>query len=152
MLRNHNAKTLQILVFDSPILSIQTSGEVEEASDSVNTFISITLYDENEKEIPIKNINKELETEGVEIDEAYEYKGQKYIKCTSNHLTAFTAGTYNFNSNASGLSVLLIAFGILLAFIGFLIVFFIIKKRTKSTFRFNPANSKLKQSTELQTF
>ena len=179
LLRNHNAKTLQILVFDSPILSIQTSGEVEEASDSVNTFISITLYDENEKEIPIKNIkkeyrpeilylqkgynslkkcfyynekNKELETEGVEIDEAYEYKGQKYIKCTSNHLTAFTAGTYNFNSNASGLSVLLIAFGILLAFIGFLIVFFIIKKRTKSTFRFNPANSKLKQSTELQTF
>ena len=42
---------------------------------------------------------KDLDTDGVIIDENYKYNGQIYIKCTSSHLTSFTAGTYNFNSN-----------------------------------------------------
>lgn len=177
LLRNYKAKTMQILIFDSPIISIHTSEE-EEASDSVNTFISITLYDENGKEIPIKNINKkyrpeilylkegydslkkcfyynekkkELESEGVVIDEAYQYKGRKYIKCTSSHLTAFTAGTYNFNSNTPWWIVLLIVAAIFLFFILFIFIFIIVKRRTKSTFKFNP-NTKIKEMNELQTY
>lgn len=75
---------------------------------------------------------KELETDGIKIDENYEFNGQKYIKCTSKHLTTFTAGTYNFNSNLSLWAVLLIIFAILILLIGFVIIFIIIKKRKKS--------------------
>ena len=63
LLRNNNAKTLQILVFDSPLVSVKTSGEKKKTSDSINSFISIILYNEKGEEIPIKTINKEYRTE-----------------------------------------------------------------------------------------
>ena len=158
MLRKNNAQTLQILVFDSPIVSIKASKDTEKYSDSVNTFISIILYDKYGKEIPIKNIdekyrpeilylqndynslkscfyyneaNKELEGDGVSIDENYNYNGKAYIKCVSSHLTAFTAGTYKFNSNIPGYVVLLIVSGILLGILTMVLIIVIAKKKNK---------------------
>ena len=52
MLRKYSAETLQILVFDSPIVSIKPTDD-KKISESVNTFISIILYDQNGTEIPI---------------------------------------------------------------------------------------------------
>ena len=114
------------------------------------------LDDENGKEIPIKYIKKkyrpqilylkkkydslktcyyynedkqELDDEGVIIDENYEYMGQKYIKCTTIHLTAFTAGTYNFNSNIPLWVILLILSILLFVLISIIIIVRIVKKR-----------------------
>ena len=156
MLKKYNAKHLQILIFDSPIVSIKPSNDSEKLSDTVNTFINIILYDENGKEIPIKYIKKkyrpqilylkkkydslktcyyynedkqELDDEGVIIDENYEYMGQKYIKCTTIHLTAFTAGTYNFNSNIPLWAILLILSILLIVLISIIIIVRIVKKR-----------------------
>ena len=158
MLSKNKAETLQILVFDSPIVSIKASEDTEKSSDSVNTFISIILYDKNGKVIPIKNIDekyrpeilylksqyqtlktcfyynedkKELEGDGIIINENYEYNGKKYIKCASSHLTAFTAGTYNFNSKIQGWAVLIIVGGILFALIIIVIIILIAKKKCK---------------------
>ena len=158
MLSKNKAETLQILVFDSPIVSIKASEDTEKSSDSVNTFISIILYDKKGKVIPIKNIDekyrpeilylksqyqalktcfyynedkKELEGDGIIINENYEYNGKKYIKCASSHLTAFTAGTYKFNSSIQGWVVLIIVGGILFALIILVIIILIAKKKCK---------------------
>ena len=159
MLRKYKAETLQILVFDSPLVSVKVSKDTENSSDSVNTFISIILYDKDKKEIPIKNIDeeyrpeilylqnqysslkscyyynegeKELDREGVIINDNYNYNGEKYIKCVSSHLTAFTAGTYNFNANISGLVVLLIVCGILVGILIMVLIIIIVKKKKKN--------------------
>ena len=130
----------------------------DKSSDVVNIFINIMLYNDKNEEIKIKKIEdkyrpeilylksaykslekcfyyneekKELETDGIIIDENYEFNGLKYIKCNSNHLTAFTAGTYYFNSNLPWWAVLLIIAAILILLVGFIIIFIIIKKRNK---------------------
>ena len=172
MLRYNNAHYLQILVFDSPIVSVKPSGEEEETSDSVNIFISITLYNQKGEEIPIKSIDErympeilylkkkydslkkcfyydeekqELESNGVVINEAYIYKGQEYIKCASSHLTAFTAGTYNFNSNLPWWAVLLIIASILLVLLSTVLIFIIVKKKQKSRLSFKQIDKNFNQ-------
>lgn len=162
MLRKNNAKYLQILVFDSPLISVKTNGDEEETSDTVNTFINIVLYNDKNEEILIKDIDekykpeilylkdkyesikkcfyyneekKELECDGVIIDENYRHNNIDYIKCSSNHLTAFTAGTYNFNSSLPWWAVLLIIFCILIVLVSFLIIIIIAKKRNKNKTR-----------------
>ena len=176
MLEKNNAKTLQVLVFDSPLVSIKTSGGAEKTSDSVNTFISIILFNEYGEEIPIKSIKEEyrpqilylkskyqslkkcfyyneikqeLETDGVIIDENYEYNGEKYIKCASNHLTAFTAGTYDFNAKIPWWVVLLIVSIILIALIVFISIFIIVKKKSKSRFSYRNINSQFSKKESL---
>ena len=176
MLEENNAKTLQVLVFDSPLVSIKTSGGAEKTSDSVNTFISIILFNENGQEIPIKSINEkyrpqilylkskyqslkkcfyfnedkqELETDGVIIDENYEYNGEKYIKCASTHLTAFTAGTYNFNAKIPWWAVLLIVTIIFIVLIVLIIIFIIVKKKSKSRFSYKNINSQFNKKESL---
>ena len=168
MFKYNNATTLQILVFDSPLVSIKSFGREKETSDSVNTFISIILYNEEGEEISINSIDKkyrpqilylkskydflkkcyyynedkkELETFGIEIDEDYEFNGQKYIKCSSSHLTAFTAGTYNFNANISWKAVLIIVGSILLLFLVMIFIFILVKKKTKSRSTYSHINS-----------
>ena len=176
MLKENNAKSLQALVFDSPLMTIKTSGKADKTSDSVNTFISIILFDEYGKEIPIKSINKEyrpqilylkskykslkkcfyyneikqeLETDGVIIDENYKYNEEIYIKCSSNHLTAFTAGTYNFNSNIPWWVVLLIVTIILIVLISLISIFLIVKKKRKSSFSYRNINSEFNKKESL---
>ena len=159
MLRINKAETLQILVFDSPFVSVKASKDTEISSDTVNTFISITLYDKNGKEIQIKTIDekyrpeilylkdqysslktcfyyneskKELKDNGLTIIENYDYNGEKYIKCVSSHLTAFTAGTYNFNSIIEGKAVLIIVGGILLGIVIIVLIIIIVKKKKQN--------------------
>ena len=72
MLNNYNAKHLQILIFDSPIVSIKPSQNSEKISDTVNTFINIILYDENGKEIPIKNINEKYRPQILYLKKKYD--------------------------------------------------------------------------------
>ena len=177
MIKKYNAKTLQILVFDSPLISIKSSEKADKTSDSVNTFISIILYSEKGEEIPIKSIKKkfrpqilylkskykslkkcfyynedknDLETDGISIDDNFEYNGEKYIKCVSSHLTAFTAGTYNFNANIPWWAVLLIIVAILIALISVVIIFIIVKKRAKSRLNyFKNINTEFKSNDSL---
>lgn len=173
MLRNNNAKTLQILVFDSPLVSVKTSGEKKKTSDSINSFISIILFNEKGEEIPIKSIKKEyrpeilylknkydslkkcfyfneekndLETVGIVFDEDFKYNGKSYIKCSTSHLTTFTAGTYNFNSNIPWWVVLLIIIIILLILLGMVTIFVIIKKKSKSRASYDEISSTFKQN------
>ena len=175
MIKKYNAKTLQILVFDSPLISIKSFEKEAKTSDSVNTFISIILYNERGEEIPIKSIKKEfrpqilylkdkykslkkcfyynedkneLETDGISFDDNFEYNGKKYIKCVSKHLTAFTAGTYNFNANIQGWAVFLIVACILIALISVIIIFVIVKKR-KSRISYKNINSELNKDNAL---
>ena len=159
-----------------PLLSIKSSEDDDKSSDSVNTFISIILYDEKGEEIPIKSIKKEyrpeilylkskykslkkcfyynenkneLETDGVAIDENHEYNGEKYIKCVSSHLTAFTAGTYKFNSNIPlwlALLIVGIIFGVL---IGLITILIIVKKKNKSRLSYSKINSEFNQKDAL---
>ena len=63
MLRKNNAKYLQILVFDSPLISVKTNGDEEETSDTVNTFINIVLYNDKNEEILIKDIDEKYKPE-----------------------------------------------------------------------------------------
>ena len=177
MLRKNNAKYLQILVFDSPLISVKTNGDEEETSDSVNTFINIVLYSDKNEEILIKDIDekykpeilylkdkyeslkkcfyyneekKELENDGVVNDENYVYNEKSYFKCTSSHLTAFTAGTYNFNSNLPWWGVLLIVCSILLVLVCFVIIFIIVKKKkAKSRLSKTQIDSTFKKKEEL---
>ena len=69
------------------------------------------------------------------------FMGKEYFKCSSSHLTSFTAGTYgvidNRNSEGNGSSgegsnttlVVLVILGIILLLVIALILFILIKKR-----------------------
>ena len=156
LLRSNKASNLQIIVYDSPLISIESNGKKDESSDSVNIFINIILYNEKNEEIPIKNIEdnykveilylksvydslkkcfyynekkKELETDGILVKDDVEYNGENYFRCASSHLTAFTAGTYYFNSKLPYWAMLLIVGAILLLLIVFVLLFIIIKKK-----------------------
>ena len=167
MFRTNKANNLQILVHDSPLTSVKSNGKEDKSSDIVNIFVNIILYDDKNEAISIKNIdneyrieilylksaynslekcfyynenNNDLETGGISITDSYEYNGQKYFKCTSNHLTAFTAGTYKFNSNISLWAVLLILGAIIIVLVGFVLLLIIVKKK-KNKERFSDFNS-----------
>ena len=171
LLKKNNADYLQVLAFDSPLVSVKSVGEQKEASDSINYFISIILYNKNGQEIPISSIDEnhrpeilylkdkyeslkkcyyynevkqELESDGIIVDENFDYKGKKYFKCTSSHLTAFTAGTYNFNSQIPWWAVLSIISVIFIILIIAIIIFRIAKKRAKERFSEGNINSDFK--------
>ena len=120
LFNNDNAYALQTLVFESPIVSVKTTAEVEGSTDALSTFISITLYDKNGKEITIDKIKEALRPQILYLKEKYEhlnacfyydenkndllnkgistiekvtFMGKEYFKCVSSHLTSFTAGT-----------------------------------------------------------
>ena len=120
MLKKYNAYALQTLVFESPLVSVKATAGLEgNYSEAVNTFVSITLYDKDGKEITAKEIEdkirpkilylkekydqlkscyyydeikKDLNNKGVSL-ETLIFEGKEYISCVSNHLTSFTAGT-----------------------------------------------------------
>ena len=124
-----NAYALQTLVFESPIVSVKTTAEVEGSIDALSTFISITLYDKNGKEITIDKIKEALRPQILYLKEKYEhlnacfyydenkndllnkgistiekvtFMGKEYFKCVSSHLTSFTAGTTSKDMSESG--------------------------------------------------
>ena len=119
MLKKFNAYAMQIMNYDSPLISINQDGENNESI--LNTFISITLYDKKGNEIKVDKIpedirpkilydkelykymnncyfyNEDIEDlseKGVTNNDNYKYEGNEYLKCTAEHLTCFTAGNY----------------------------------------------------------
>ena len=126
MYKNDAIYALQTLVFDSPIVSIKSSGGAEGTSDALNLFISITLTDKDGKEISLKDIDESLKpqilylkskyqdlkqcfyyddnkqnlvNDGVNSIEKFIYEGQEYFKCVASHLSEFTAGTATGTKN-----------------------------------------------------
>lgn len=125
MMKYYNAYAMQILNYESPLISIKGTNKTNNA---YNTFISITLYDDKGNEIKIDNIpedirptilydkrihyymnkcyfyNEEIEDlaeDGVSINTSYIYNGKPYLKCTAEHLTCFTAGNYYFHTSSN---------------------------------------------------
>ena len=96
---------------------------------SLKSYISKIKYESTKKCFYYNEEKKELENNGIVIDENYVYNEKSYFKCTSSHLTAFTAGTYNFNSSLPWWGILLIVCSILLVLVGFVIIFIIVKKK-----------------------
>ena len=107
--------TMQFVTFESPLVSVETN----ESNNIVRDFISITLFDQDKKEINItdlpddsrpiifynltlhKNLNncyfyndesEDLDKYGIESENNYDFEGEKFLKCSSKHLTSFTAG------------------------------------------------------------
>lgn len=162
LLKKKNAYALQMFSFESPLVSVKASGKKE--GDAISTFISVTLFDKEGKEISVYDIEKEFRTEilykmdkfknikncffyndnsedleqdGLNLEKDFVYQGEKYYKCSSDHLTAFTAGTYSFDENEEddveeGLkwwSVLLVILAIIVLTTVAFIVYIKIKKR-----------------------
>ena len=119
LLRLNEAYAMQTIVFESPLVSIRAKNEYEDGVS--NTFVGITLYDENGNEIVVDDINIEdfrpqilfekklynamktclfyneeeekLETTGVDTLDNFILYGKEYIKCIPKHLNIFTVGT-----------------------------------------------------------
>ena len=113
------AKSLQAVVFDSPLVSVRGNRKTEGGTS--NTFVDITLYGEDGKKLEIKDIELEKfrpviyykkklynalttclfynekgeKIENTGVDTIIEtIKGEEYIKCIPKHLTSFTIGSY----------------------------------------------------------
>ena len=119
LLRLTGAHSLQTVVFDSPFVSIR--GNRTNKGGTSSTFVGITLYDKEGKEIFVKDLkikkfkpiiyyakriynsmttclffNEEkniMEDTGI-ITETEFIDGEEYIKCIPNHLSSFSIGSY----------------------------------------------------------
>ena len=168
LLNKEGAYALQTLVFESPLVSVKAAAEGEVTSDTVNTFISITLYDKNGNEISIKDIKEAFRPQILYLKEKYShlkycyyydefknelvtngltaetvtYKGKVYFNCSTSHLTSFTAGTVEnskeikpetkeFIQFSSTTMEVLIIFGIVLIIAIALIIYILIRRRTR---------------------
>ena len=134
MLRDKNAYALQTVVFDSPLVSVNAKNEYENGA--LNTFVGITLYDKDGNEIAVSKISVdfrpqllynvkyygnmktclfyneakgEFSSDGVKTELDVSIDGEKYIRCTPQHLTSFTIGSLdNSPSSKAGLIILII--------------------------------------------
>ena len=129
MLRETGGNAIHSLVFDSPLISVKGGAEI--IDNTLNTFVDVSVYDENGNEKVVKSINVEnfkpvvlfnkkfyknlfnclyydeelevLSSDGVETDPDFQYEGETYIKCTSEHLTSLTLSSSEGTSVVSGL-------------------------------------------------
>ena len=156
LLNSKGVSALQTLVFESPIVSVKATAGGEGNLDTVNTFISITLYDSNGKEISIKDIEEafrpqilylkekynhlkacyyydenrnDLVTDGISAVKKVEYMGKEYFKCVSSHLSSFTAGTYGSNDKSNTAMIVLIIVGIIVLIAVGLFGYIMIRRR-----------------------
>jgi hypothetical protein len=160
MMKKFNAYAMQIINYDSPLISIKTDANTN--NNIVNTFISITLYDKKGNEIKADKIsedirpkilyNKEyhkymnscffynekiedLSVKGVSINENYNYDRNEYLECTAEHLTCFTAGNYFSNSDESnqekGILTLIILVSIFAVILIIVIIIIIVKRKRR---------------------
>ena len=114
--------SIQIVNFESPLVPIKRDKEEVTIRHFVDislyykTFIKINLSSLIEDEKPIILYNTEyypnlkhcfyfnedsvdLDTQGVETEFNFNFNGSNYLKCSSEHLTSFTAGDYITNLN-----------------------------------------------------
>jgi len=124
LINKYGASSIQTVVFDSPLVSIR--GKNQKEGGTANTFVGITLYDENGEEILVEDIDISelrpiiyyrknlfkamttclfynenadmIENTGVETQTVTLEDGIEYLKCIPNHLTSFTVGTYESHS------------------------------------------------------
>ncbi len=162
MMKLKNVYTLQIVNFDSPLIPIKTRGNKNEST--LDMFISITLYDKNGNEINIDDlpenykpkilynkiyhkylehcffyneISQDLDENGINSDDNFDYNGKKYFKCSSKHLTAFTAGNYyepdsgNDESGIGTIGLVMIVLGSILLIIIIFVLIITLKKRSQ---------------------
>jgi len=167
LMKEKGGHSIQFVLFDSPLIPIRRNKN-DDKDCTVRDFISISIFDKNGNEININdipndskpiilynktfhknikqcfyyNINKEdLDIDGVETEDNYLFNNEKYLKCSYEHLTSFTAGDYielsseensKENENLSkGLElwvILLIMFSIIIIFV-IIIVFFICRNK-----------------------
>ena len=134
MLRDKKAYALQTVVFDSPLISVNAKNEYENGA--LNTFVGITLYDKDGNEIAVSKISVdfrpqllynvkyygnmktclfyneakgEFSSDGVKTELDVSIDGEKYIRCTPQHLTSFTIGSLdNSPSSKTGVIILII--------------------------------------------
>ena len=156
MMSTNNAYSMQIVNYDSPLMPIKTSGDEDDST--IDTFISVTLYDNKGNEVNVDDLpenvrpkilynrsyhrflkkcfffnetTQDLDESGMSIEDNYNHRGTKYFKCTSKHLTSFTAGNY-YTPGLKWWQILLIVLGVLIVLAGIFIVIITIKKK-KST-------------------
>lgn len=155
LLKDKKGYALQSIVFDSPIMSVKASGEIED--NTVNTFVDITLYDKDGNPIKVadltdfrptilykKNMYKDfskclfynegkgtLSTDGVNTELNFNFEGEAYIKCSTKHLTSFTISTPNVkaDSGTKWYVVLLIILLVVVILAALAVGFITIKKR-----------------------
>ena len=134
MLRDKEAYALQTVVFDSPLVSVNAKNEYENGA--LNTFIGITLYDKDGNEIAVSKLDADfrpqllynikyysnmktclyynekkgkLESDGVKTELDISIEGEKYIRCTPQHLTSFTIAAGDSPSSSKvGIIILII--------------------------------------------
>lgn len=123
LLKAYKANYLQILAFDSPLVSLDPLEKLnakEPFSNTLNTFISIQLFDEKGEEKSAEKIPNQycpkilylkekydflegcyyynedkqlLEKDNMNPQNDFKLENKIYFKCGPNHLTLFTAGT-----------------------------------------------------------
>ena len=126
LLSTKNANSMQIFIFDSPLVTLYPQENSDNTSNTLNNFISITILDKYGEVISLKDIDEKnrpkilyakdkyenlkgcyyydekeeiLKTDGMILDDNYEYEGKKYYKCETSHLTMFTAGTNKIDND-----------------------------------------------------
>lgn len=123
MMQDNEGNIVQFIAYDSPLVSINSSNE---DNNIVRDFISLAIFNEKGEEINITDLpeearpeifyaqnqnksmkmcffynesNDDLDTNGV-IGQNVTVEGEKYLKCSSSHLTSFTA-SYSTASSTS---------------------------------------------------
>ena len=150
---NYIEATIQVVNFESPLIPIKRN----DTEVTVRDFVDITFYDENNNRINVNSLAKDekpiilynseyypnlkhcfyfneisnnLEIDGLQTEFKYEFNGTNNLKCSSEHLTSFTAG--DFISNSKNLkektNYFLIIFLIVLIIIMLVIFFKLVSK------------------------
>ena len=159
-MKRANAYSMQIVRYDSPIMPIKTSGNKDDST--LDTFVSITLYDKNGTEINIDDLpenirpkiiynrsyhkylkhcffydetKKDLSEKGMTLKDNVAYKGEKFFECSSKHLTSFTAGNYYSEDDDDGTStatIVLIVVGCILLLVIIIGVIFFCRRKNNN--------------------
>lgn len=157
MLREKGAYAIQTVFFDSPLVSVDAKNEVENGT--VNTFIGITLYDKDGKEIVVSDIKLEdfrpqilyskkiynamktclyyneekerLDDDGVKTIKDFVLEGEEFIKCVPQHLTSFTLGTSSGSGSSSKVWLIVLICVLCVLLIASIIIGIIICKKRR---------------------
>ena len=157
MLKTKNGYSAQVVKYDSPIMPIKTSGNEDDST--LDTFISITLYDNKGNEVNVDDLpenvrpkilynrsyhkylkhcffynekTQDLDETGIIADDNIQFDGKKHFRCTTKHLTSFTAGNYYDpnNKGLSGWTIFLIVLGVVLLIAILVLIVIVIKKKS----------------------
>ena len=143
---SYREATIQVVNFESPLIPIKRN----DTETTVRDFVDITFYDENNNRIYVKSLTKDekpiilynseyypnlkycfyfdevtnnLEIDGVLTEFNYQFNKTNNLKCSSEHLTSFTAGDYisDFKDEKTKISWFLIILSLVIILI-FLII------------------------------